>query len=49
MTDFMDKFFISIGLDEAEIRKSDIRGVLYVGMIYLLGFTSAVLFMGMLT
>lgn len=41
MTNLMDKFFISMGLEAVEIKASPYRGWIYVGMIYLLGLTSA--------
>ena len=45
MTNLMDKMFISMGLDGKEIKDTQIRGVLYIGMIYMIGLTSAFLIM----
>ena len=43
----MDKMFISMGLDGKEIKDTQIRGVLYIGMIYMIGLTSAFLIMAL--
>ena len=45
MTEIMDKFFINIGFDAKEIRGTQIRGPLYIGLLYFLGFTTAILIM----
>lgn len=45
MTHLIDKIFIHLGMDKAEIEASDIRGSLYIGMIYTVGMTSAFLIM----
>ena len=45
MTKLMDKFFVRIGLDKSEIEASDIRGILYVGMVFMTGWTIAFLIM----
>jgi len=41
----MDKWFIFIGLEKLELEGSDIRGFLYMGMIFLLGQSFAFLIM----
>ncbi|MEP3895304.1 MAG: hypothetical protein ABJN52_15090 [Litorimonas sp.] len=43
MTNFMDKVFISIGLDKAELEVSDHRGLLYVGIVFASGLATAFL------
>jgi len=45
VTYLMDKIFICLGMDKTEIEASDIRGTLYVGMIYMVGLASAFLVM----
>ncbi len=47
MTNLMDKVFISMGMDGKEIKDTQIRGVLYIGMIYMTGLTSAFLIMAL--
>ena len=43
MIDLIDKLFISLGFDQAELKASVFRGWLYAGMIYCLGIITAFL------
>ena len=45
MTPLLDRLFISIGLDSKDIENSPMRGALYIGIIYMIGLTSAFLIM----
>ena len=45
MIRIVDKFFVRIGFSESELRASEIRGRLYIGMIFLSGWTTAFLLM----
>lgn len=47
MTPLMDRLFISIGLDAKEIQNSPARGALYIGIICMIGLTSAFLIMAL--
>jgi len=44
----IDKFFIKIGFDAQELKACNIRGALYVGMIYTIGMASAFSIMALL-
>ena len=41
MTILMDKFFIKIGFEPQDLKACNIRGALYIGMIYTMGMSSA--------
>jgi len=41
----MDKFFVRIGLDKVEISAAEYRGLIYIGMIFMLGVAVAFLVM----
>jgi len=45
MTRLMDKVFIHLGMERVEIEASDIRGGLYIGMVFMTGLGSAFLIM----
>lgn len=45
MTDIMDKFFVRIGFKRDELEASHLRGFLYVGIVYMIGLSSAFLIM----
>lgn len=45
MTDLMDRFFARIGFSLHELHTSDYRGLLYIGMIFLSGMTTAFIIM----
>ena len=49
MTLLMDKLFISIGFDEEELKKSTMRGLLYMGIIFMLGVMMSFLVMTILS
>jgi len=49
MTVLMDRFFSKMGLEEQELKHSSQRGYLYMGMIFMLGITSAFLVMAILS
>lgn len=48
MITLMDHFFIRIGFQEDELKRSAIRGWLYMGMIYMIGLTTAFLIMALI-
>lgn len=41
MTDFMDRFFARIGFSIQELHTSHYRGLLYIGMVFMSGMTTA--------
>lgn len=41
MTHIMDKFFIHIGFNREELTASNSRGWIYIGMIFLIGLSTA--------
>lgn len=49
MKQLMDKLFISVGFDAAEIRASTDSGWLYVGIVYFLGLASAFVVMAIVS
>lgn len=48
MTLIMDKLFIKIGFEAEDLNACDIRGTLYIGMIFSIGMGSAFGTMAML-
>lgn len=48
MTNLMDMFFIKIGFEAEDLKACNIRGALYVGMIYTIGMASAFMIMAAL-
>lgn len=49
MTVLMDKFFIKIGFDSQGLLSNSRRGILYIGMTYMAGMTTAFLVMAALS
>ena len=45
MNRIVDRLFVRIGFSENELEASEIRGRLYIGMIFLSGWTTAFLLM----
>ena len=45
MTNLMDNLFIKIGFDNRDIKRSSKRGVFYVGIVFMLGMTTAFIIM----
>ena len=45
MTRLVDAVFIRAGFDRGELLRSNLRGSLYVGMVYMAGLASAFLIM----
>lgn len=45
MTNLIDRFFIKIGFESEDLKACNIRGALYVGMIYTIGMASAFVIM----
>jgi len=45
MTGIVDKFFIYIGFDKNELEMSDVRGLLYIGIVFMMGVSSAFIIM----
>ena len=49
VTAIMDKWFIRVGFQKVELEESDIRGFLYMGMIFMVGQSLAFLIMAILS
>lgn len=47
MTVLLDRFFIKTGFDRQEIESTPHRGYLYIGIIFMLGMTTAFLIMSL--
>lgn len=49
MTNLVDKFCVKLGLDTEEIQDSPHRGLLYIGIVFMLGMTTAFFIMAALS